>query len=74
MELEHSFESLPLLSTRSVDPGPIQRLRSAAKTRWIRARLSWILRFGRRRLSRDAVLDQVYRRLLEAFEELAAAA
>jgi succinoglycan biosynthesis protein ExoV len=74
MGLEHSFEAMPLPSTPANGRSLIKQVRAGVKSRVIRARLSWLLRFGSRRLSKDSTFENIYRRLLDAFEELAAVA
>lgn len=69
MGIEHEFEWLPPAWSRNIDLKWKRMMRpftnSAAK-----ARLQWLIRYGRRRLSKDQHFRAVYSRLTDAFDRL----
>jgi succinoglycan biosynthesis protein ExoV len=73
MRLEHRFEWLPPVWSPSIDCRE-KRVLHPVLARASRERLRWLLKFGRRRLSSDAVFQEVYARLRSRFDEMAAAA
>ena len=69
LQIEHCFEWLPPAWKKTIDWEWKRRARPLAHA-VARERLRWLARFGKRRLSRDAVFDAVYRRMRDAFQEL----
>jgi len=73
LELGHSFEWLPPAWKPDIDTQFKRRVRPVS-TRVARERLRWLTRFGKKRLSRDDVLERVRQRMREAFRDLLDAA
>lgn len=69
LNIKHEFEWLPPAWSNDVDKNNQKVFRPIASI-YARERLRWLIRHGKRRLSRDDVLEQVYERLLEAFNKL----
>ncbi len=75
LELECSFDSLPLPGMPRTDAdGFKRRLKYTVRDAALRARLRWIMRFGRRKLSRDQVFEETSGRLQDALQEMIEAA
>lgn len=73
LAIEHQFEWLPPIWSHYHAERSKQLLHPAATT-LARERLRWLIRFGRRRLSDEAVFQSVYDRLLDAFQQMVSAA
>ena len=69
LQLEHRFEWLPPAWNKNIDSS-LKRLLRPCSSSVARRRLQWLMHFGKRRLSKEAVFKQVYARLLTAYGEL----
>jgi succinoglycan biosynthesis protein ExoV len=66
LQMDHGFEWLTPAWSERIDVQYKRRLYPVSR-RVARARLKWIVRFGRKKLSNEKVLDQTHRRMLDAF-------
>lgn len=64
--LDHSFEWLTPAWSEGIDRKYKRSLYPVSR-RLARERLRWIIKFGKKRLSNEKVLDQVYERMSDAF-------
>jgi succinoglycan biosynthesis protein ExoV len=69
MGLEHSFEFLPRIWNRRIGSRAKRGLHLVSMP-VARARLRWLSRYGRKRLSEDRVFSQVYSRLRASLSEM----
>lgn len=68
LQIEHCFEWLTPAWSETIDKR-YKRTIYPVSRRLARERLRWIIRFGKRRLSNEKILSQVYQRMLDAYHK-----